>query len=120
MGAALASSLNIGTAIYNATDGETLTEPGHMPLNCLIFQDDIKRLNSTLDQARKGAALIGETLAQKRLKLNHGKSSHIMKYSPEEKSLGDQIHTEGSQPASLVPLTKEWVKLLANSLKIPE
>ena len=40
-GAALASSLNIGTAIYDATEGETLTELGHMPLNCLIFQDNI-------------------------------------------------------------------------------
>ena len=52
-GAALASSLNIGTAIYDAKYGETLTELGHMPLNCLIFQDDIARLNTTLDQARK-------------------------------------------------------------------
>ena len=47
-GAALASSLDIGTAIYDATEGETLTELGHMPLNCLIFQDDIARLNTTV------------------------------------------------------------------------
>ena len=31
-GAALASSLNIGTAIYEATEDKTLTELGHMPL----------------------------------------------------------------------------------------
>ena len=38
--------------MYDATEGETLTELGHMPLNCLIFQDDI------------------DTLAQKKLKSN--------------------------------------------------
>ena len=37
-GAALASSLNIGTAIYDATYGEVITELGHMPRNCLIFR----------------------------------------------------------------------------------
>ena len=31
-GAALASSLNIGTAIYDATKEETLTELGYIPL----------------------------------------------------------------------------------------
>ena len=40
-GAALASSLNKRTAIHDAAEGETLTELGHKPLNCLIFQDDI-------------------------------------------------------------------------------
>ena len=64
--AALASFLNIGTTIYDATEGETITELGHMPLNCLIFQDDIARLNPTLEQARRGATLIGDTLAKKR------------------------------------------------------
>ena len=64
-GAALASSQNIGTAIYYATEGKTLTEIGHMPLNCLIFQDNIAWLNTTLDQARRGATIIGETLAKK-------------------------------------------------------
>ena len=52
-GAALASSINKGTAIYDASYGETITELGDMPLNCLIFQDDIARLNTTFDQARK-------------------------------------------------------------------
>ena len=62
-GGALASSLDIGTVIYDATNDETLTELGHMTLNCFIFQDDIARLNTTLDQARRRAAIIGETLA---------------------------------------------------------
>ena len=37
-GAALASSLNIGAAIYDATKDEALIELGHMPLNCLSFR----------------------------------------------------------------------------------
>ena len=41
-GAALASSLNRVTAIYNATHGEIISELGHVPLNCLIFQDNIQ------------------------------------------------------------------------------
>ena len=100
-GAALASSLNIGCAIYDATLGMT----------------DLK-LNSTLEQARTGAELIGETLAKQRLKSNYGKSkyvllgvqkknqkrvtvnpikmgSHIIEESKEKKYLGDQIHTDG-------------------------
>ena len=101
-------------------------------LNCLIFQDHIVRLYSTSDQARKGAALIGETLAQKRLKLSKGKSryvlfgsedfkeqtrreaketqvmtgSHNMEESPEEKYLGDHIHTHGL-PASILSTIDE-------------
>ena len=93
-GAALASSLNIGTAIYDATYGETLTEHGHMPLNCLIFQDDIARLNTTLDQARKGAKLVGETLAQNRLKSNYGRSKYVLLESAEFK---EKAKTEAEQ-----------------------
>ena len=77
-GAALASSLNIGTAIYDATEGEPLTELGHMPLNCLIFQDDIARLNTTLEQARTGATLMGETLAKNKLESNLTKSRYVV------------------------------------------
>ena len=84
-GAALASSLNVVTSIYDATKDETLTELGHMPLNCLIFQDDIARLNTTLDQARSGTALIGETLAKKKLNSNKTKSRYVLHESEEIK-----------------------------------
>ena len=137
-GAALASSLNIGTAIYDATKDETLTELGHMPLNCLIFQDDIAWLNTTLDQARRGAAIIGETLAKKKLKSNHGKSryvllgseefkaktrkeakeapvmmgSHIMEESPEEKYLGDMVNTDQLAASILSTINKRLGSLI--------
>ena len=39
--AALASSINIGTAVFDITKGEVSANIGNMPLNGLIFQDDI-------------------------------------------------------------------------------
>ena len=76
-GAALASSLNIGTAIYDATEDETLTELGHMPLNWLLFQDDIARLNITLDQASRGATIIGLSHKQRGLNMDEEKGKLI-------------------------------------------
>ena len=103
-----------------------------MPLNCLIFQDDIARLNTTLEQARTGATLIGETLAKKKLKSNLTKSryvllggeefkkktrleaqnnsvmmgSHIMEESQEEKYLGDMIHANSLAASILITVNK--------------
>ena len=91
-----------------------MTKLGHMPLNCLIFQDDIARLNSTLDQARKGArgdpgpeeveieswkikiciSWIREVQRKTRREAEQSPvmmGSHIMEESPDEKYLGDQI-----------------------------
>ena len=65
--------------------GEFITDLGFMPLNCLIFQDDIARLNTTLEPARTGAELITETLAKKRLKSNFGKSKYVLLGSQEFK-----------------------------------
>ena len=50
-GAALASSLNIGCAIYDVTMCEFITDLGPMSLNCLIFQDDIVKMNESLENA---------------------------------------------------------------------
>ena len=80
----------------------------------------------------KVAKLIGETLAEKRLKSNYGKSkyvllgfkefkeissreakenpimmgSHKMEESPEENYLGDQIHTDGLTASILSTINK--------------
>ena len=53
--AALASSITIGSAVYDITKGEVLAIIGNTPLNCLIFQDNIVKMNRTLENARKGA-----------------------------------------------------------------
>ena len=94
----------------------------------------LTRLNSTLDKARNGAKLIGENLARKRLKSNYSRSkdvllgskefkektrreakekpimmgSHKMEESPEEKYLGDQIHTDGIA-ASILSTINKWL-----------
>ena len=49
--AALASSINIGSAVHEITKGEVTANIG----NCIIFQYEIARMNRTLEDARKGA-----------------------------------------------------------------
>ena len=46
-GAALDSSINIGCAIFDTTKDEFISDIGPLPLNCLVFQDNIARMNST-------------------------------------------------------------------------
>ena len=53
--AALGSSINIGSAVHELTKNDPTANIGNLKLNSLIFQDDIARMNSTLDQARQGA-----------------------------------------------------------------
>ena len=42
--AALASSINIGTAVDDIRKGEVTANIGKMPLNSLIFKDDIAKM----------------------------------------------------------------------------
>ena len=60
-GAALAYSINIGSAVYDITEGEVTANIGNMPLNSLIFQDDIAKMNRTLEDAKKGAKDFGNS-----------------------------------------------------------
>ena len=57
--AALAFLINIGSAVYDITTGKVSANIVNMPLNCLIFQDDIAKINRTLEDAMKGAKDIG-------------------------------------------------------------
>ena len=51
---------------------------GIMPLNSLIMQDDISKMNDTLEQAREGCRLIDDTLSQKQLSVNYDKSKYLL------------------------------------------
>ena len=51
----IASSINIGTAVYNITNGEVSASIRNMPLNCPIFQDDVANMNWLKADARQGA-----------------------------------------------------------------
>ena len=53
--AALVSPSNIGCAVDEITKGVVTSKIGKMELNSLIFQDDIAKMNFTLEDARKGA-----------------------------------------------------------------
>ena len=78
VGAALVSSLNIGSAIKDTFGNEKSTNIGNLYLNSLIFQDDISKMNDTLEQAREGCKRIDKTLQQKLLSLNYDKSNFLI------------------------------------------
>ena len=53
--AALASSLNIGCEVNKIRKGICSANIGKVELNRLIFQDNIAKMNGTMELARKGA-----------------------------------------------------------------
>ena len=87
-------------------------------MNSLIFQDNIAKMNRTLEDARKGAKDVGRMLESKQFRANTSKSKFVVIGTPEsrteilkeaeansikqgetiidnsksEKYLGDQIH----------------------------
>ena len=72
-GAALASSLNIGCAIKDTFRETSSTHIGTLPLNAVVMQDDIAKLNDNLGQARDGCNKIHNTLMRKQLAVNQDK-----------------------------------------------
>ena len=70
-GAALASSLNIGCALKDTFRGAPSTRLGLMPLNSLIMQDDISKMNARLEDARSGCDKIDDTLKRKQLSVSY-------------------------------------------------
>ena len=73
MGAALASSLNIGCAVAETFKSHSSSSIGEIPLNSLILQDDISKINDTLEDARKGCKMLDSTLKRKLLSVNYDK-----------------------------------------------
>ena len=119
--AAIASSLNIGCAVDEITEGICSANIGEVELNSLIFQDEITKMNCTLEDARNGAKDVGRLLESNQLRANAAKSSFviigsyksmteilkeaaanpimvgdmIIANSKSEKYLGDHIHEDG-------------------------
>ena len=108
VGAALVSSLNIGSPISEAfkdepsaiigKDVEIEVKPGvvdvvpGVPLSSTIFQDDVGKFNETLKQAREAALKIDEILKRKQLSANYDKSKFIVFGNKEQrKALKDEI-----------------------------
>ena len=74
----LASSLNIGCALKKTFIGKPYTMLGIIPLNSFIMQDDINKMNDTLEDARSGCEKIDDTLKRKQLSVNYDKSKYLL------------------------------------------
>ena len=120
-GAALASSLNIGCGIDRITKGICTAKIGELELNSMIFQDDIAKMNYSMEDTRRGATDVGRLLESKQLRANTSKLKYVIigtqksrtdmlkdaesnpvmmgetviENSHCEKYLGDQIHEDG-------------------------
>ena len=51
---------------------------GIMPLNSLIMQDNISKMNDKLEDARSGCDKIDDTLKRKQLSVNYDKSKYLL------------------------------------------
>ena len=90
-GSALVSSCSIGTAIQETFKNEFTAWIGDLGLCCLIFQDDIGKLNDTLEEVREGCNKIDETLKGKLLSLNYDKSKFVIIGSAKERAEMEKI-----------------------------
>ena len=81
---------------------------GKLGLNCLIFQDDIGKLNDNMDEVREGCDKIDETLKSKRLSLNYDKSKYVI-------IGGTKARKEILEQAKINPLTMGGV-IIANAI----
>ena len=63
--------------------GPVTTNIGDMELNSLIFQDDIAKMNFTLEDARKGAKDVGRMLESKQFRANTAQSKFVILATPE-------------------------------------
>ena len=135
--AALVSTLNIGHAVVDTFKNVPSTRLGTLGLNSLILQDDISKVNDTLEQARDGCEKIDETLKRKQLSVNYSKSKFlvmgsrkfrketleqtkvnpmkmggvVIEHSEKEKYLGDYIHENGCRES-----ISETIKARMNGL----
>ena len=77
-GAALASSLNIGSATQDTFQGTSTASIGNLGLNAVVMQDDISKLSDSLKQARVGCDKIFDILTRKQLSVNHTKCKYMI------------------------------------------
>ena len=93
-GAALASSLNIGSAIKDTFRGTSTASIGTLGLNTVVMQDDIAKLNNNISQARIGCDKIFNTLMIKQLSVNHTKCKYLI-VGPKRYRSSMEVQTRG-------------------------
>ena len=144
VGAALVSALNIGVAIKETFTDEYTASIGQLPLNTLIFQDDISKMNDNTEQAREGCEKIDRTLKSKLLSANYDKSKFLVigddefrqstledldknplkmggvniEHSEQEKYLGDWIHEKGCKESITATIKTRVSKLISKTEEI--
>ena len=144
VGAALVSSLNIGVAIKETFTDQYTAKIGQLPLNTLIFQDDISKMNDDIDQAREGCHKIDRTLKSKLLSANYDKSKFLIigkekfrkstletlekdplqmggvkiEHSEQEQYLGDVIHEKGCKESITATIKARIRKLISKTEEI--
>ena len=74
--ASAAPNISVAQILKKSFIGKPSTLLGIMPLNSLIMQDDISKLNDTLEDARSGCEKIDDTLKRKQLSVNYDKSKY--------------------------------------------
>ena len=137
-GAALVSSLNIGSSVSDLYKEESTANIGLLELIALILQDDISKMCDTIDQARKGTDKLDKLLKEKLLSINYDKSKYLifgkgkakermrkelkkwpMKMGEEiilnsvlEKYLGDIIHEKGCEESISATIKERMRKLI--------
>ena len=89
-------SLNIGVAIKETFTNQHTANIGQLPLNTLIFQDDISKMNDDIEQAREGCQKIDRTLKSKLLSANYDKSKFLI--IGKEKSRKSTLEILGKDP----------------------
>ena len=144
VGAALVSALNIGVAIKDTFTNQHTANIGQLPLNTLIFQDDISKMNDDIEQAREGCQKIDRTLKSKLLSANYDKSKFLIigkeksrkstleilgkdplqmggvkiEHSEQEKYLGDWISEKGCKESITVTIKARISKLISKTEEI--
>ena len=126
MGAALVSSLNIDVAIKETFTNQYTAKIGQLPLNTLIFQDNISKMNDDIEQAREGCHKTDKTLKSKLLSANNDKSKFLkigkekfrenilakmgevkIEHSKQKQYLRDVIHEKNTKKVSLLQSRQE-------------
>ena len=65
-------------AVDKITRGICSARIGELELNSLIFQDNIAKMNYTMEDSRKGARDVGRLLESKQLRANSSKSKFVV------------------------------------------
>ena len=104
--AALVSALNLGCDIDDIFKDDPSTKIGQVPLNSIIFQDDIGKMNDGTESARKGAEQIDNVLKRKLLSVNYDKSKYLVFGTKKQKAQIDKELSNNPITMGGFPLSK--------------